>query len=162
MPSATRRSILASLGTAGLTVLAGCGFNEADEPSAGSLQFVNEHELPHAVSMRVTGVGSTPGDGPDEVEGDPIVPPGQRGLRASTVVRPTETQTYEGVFTEPVWYGVEFTVDGELPDDNAGQVKYYPAPRNDEPGSVLVGKVYESGEFSWIVRSTADPGAFSE
>lgn len=157
MPSTSRRSVLASLG---IVALAGCGFRSDGGPPAGSLRFVNEHELPHAISMQVTGVGATPGHGPSDVQGTVTVPPAQRDLSASTVVRPGETQTYEAIFTEAAWYGVAFHLDGQLPADNAGEVKYYPAPRDDERGHVLVGKVYRSGEFSWVVSATENPGPF--
>ena len=160
MPSINRRSLLASVGTVAAAGLAGCGLRGNVGPPAGSLQFVNEHAVPHAISMRVVGVGAEPGHGPDEVEGDVLVPPSQRTLTASTTVQPGETQTYESVFTEDAWYGVEFTLDGIRPADNAGQVKFNPAPTGGETGSVLVGKVYASGEFSWVVSATEDPGSF--
>lgn len=162
MPSTSRRSLLASLGTVTVAGLAGCSLGRNDRPPAGGLQFVNDHDLPHAVSMRVTGVGTEPGDGPSEVRGDPVVPQPQRQLSASTVVQPGETQTYETIFTEEVVYGVEFTLDGELPEDNAGQITFTPAPDDGERGYFLGGKVYQSGEFSWVVSSTGNPGPFDQ
>ena len=160
MPSSRRRSFLASLGTVTVASIAGCSRNGTDEPPAGSLQFENESDLPHAVSMRVMGVGTEPGDGPSEVEGDAPVPQPQRQLTASTVVQPGEKRTYETIFTEDVWYGVEFRLDGDVPGNNAGLVRFNPAPSDDERGSVLGGVVFKSGEFSWMVSSTDNPGPF--
>lgn len=162
MPSISRRSLLASLGTASIAGLAGCNLDRNDRPSAGSLRFVNEHDLPHAVSMRVTDVGTELGDGPGTVQGDPVVPESQRQLSASTVVHPGETQTYETIFTEEVVYGVEFTLDGELPENNAGQIPFHPAPEDGERGTFLGGKIYQSGEFPWVISSTRNPGPFDQ
>lgn len=121
---------------------------------------MNEHSVPHAISMQVTGVGSSPGNGPGEVQGDPIVPPTQRKLSASTVVKPGETQTYEGVFTEPVWYAVQFTLDGEEPTNTSGIVVWSPASVDGGSWEFLTGKVHESSEFSWVVSTTEDSGPF--
>ncbi|MFB6087937.1 MAG: hypothetical protein ABEJ85_05395 [Haloarculaceae archaeon] len=160
MPSTTRRSVLASLGAVAVGSIAGCNAVGSADPPAGSLRFVNDHDLPHAIRMEVTDVGDAPGDGPAAVTGDPIVPPAQRTLTASTVVDPGETQTYESVFTEPVWYAVQFTVDGREPENDAGITAFHPAPADGESGSTLTGKVYSSGEFSWVVGSTENPGPF--
>lgn len=159
MPSTDRRSFVASLGTVATVGLAGCGLGGESEPPAGSLRIENNHDLPHGIRMRVTGVGSEPGDGPNEVEGDVVVPAPQRQLTAGTVVQPGETQTYETVFTEPVWYGVAFHVDDESPG-NAGKVKYNPAPTDGAQGSVLGGRVGQGGEFTWVVTATNDLGPF--
>jgi hypothetical protein len=154
-----RRSFLASAGLGALGATAGCALPESTGPPAGSLRFVNEHSVPHGIAMRVTGVGSGPGDAPGAVEGDPIVPPAQRELTATAVVDPGETRTYEGVFTEPVWYGVEFSLDGTVPG-NGGAVAFHPAPQDGETAEFLTGRVYESGEFSWVVSATEDDGPF--
>ena len=110
--------------------------------------------------MRVTGVGTEPGDGPSEVTGDVVVPRPQRELSATTVVDPGETQVYERIFTEAVWYGVAFIIDGELPEDEAGQVQFYPAPTDGERGSVLGARIDGAGKLSWVVSSTGNPGMF--
>lgn len=159
MPSLSRRSFLATLGTATVASLAGCGFGESDLP-AGSLQFVNNHDLPHRIGMRVTGVGTEPGDGPNEVTGDPVVTQSQRELTASTTIQPGDTQTYEEIFTYDVWYGIEFTIDGERPGDNGGLARFNPAPTDDERGSILGGTAHEGGDFGWVVSGTDNPGAF--
>ena len=163
MPSTTRRALLAALGTAGGAGLAGCsglGTGGTDDPPAGSLRFENDHDLPHAVSMRVTGVGTEPGDGPSEVTGEPIVPNTQRELSATTVVEPGETQVYEGIFAEAVWYGVAFTLDGDPPEDEAGHVQFYPAPTDGERGAILGARIDRAGKLSWVVSSTGNPGRF--
>ena len=162
MPSRERRSLLATLGTVAVSSVAGCASLWSNRPPAGSLRFVNEHSVPHSISMRVTGVGSSPGDGPGEVEGDPIVPPTQRRLSASAVAKPGETQTYEGVFTEPAWYAVQFTLDGKKPGNNSGVVVWSPASIDGGSWEFLTGKVYNSGEFSWVVSSTQHSGSFGE
>lgn len=157
MPSTDRRTVLASLGAVALGGVAGCA---SGAPPAGSLRFVNEHTVPHSLSVRVTGVGAAPGDGPGEVRGDPIVPPAQRELSASTVVEPGERRTYEGAFTEPVWYAVRFTVDGDKPENGAGVVTWTPAPDDADGGNLLSGTVYPSGDFSWVISGTENPGPF--
>jgi hypothetical protein len=154
-----RRSFLASAGLCVLGATAGCALPESTGPPAGSLRFANEHSVPHDIAMRVTGVGSESGDAPGAVEGDPIVPPPQRELTATAVLDPGETRTYEAVFTEPVWYGVEFGLDGAVPD-TGGAVTWHPAPAEGERGSYLAGRVSESGEFSWAVSATEDDGPF--
>jgi hypothetical protein len=162
MPSSTRRSLLAAFGALTAGGVAGCSSVSNDDPPAGSLRFRNDHDLPHDVRIRVTGVGTAPGEEPGSVTGDPTVIPSQRELRASTVVDPGETETYENVFTAEVWYGVRFTVDGEDPEHDAGRTAFHPAPEGDDPGSYLSGRIYESGEFSWVVSTTGNPGPFED
>jgi hypothetical protein len=157
-----RRTFLTSIGSIPLAGLAGCSAESSESPPAGSLRFVNEHNVPHAIRMRVTGVGSTPGDTQGAVEGDPIVPAAQRELTTSTTVKPGHRQTYESVFTEPVWYGIEFTLDGEVPDDDVGVTTFQPAPADEETGRILSGKVFPSGEFSWVISSTENLGTFNQ
>ena len=160
MVAMNRRAVLATMGTVALGGVAGCSSFTSDGPPAGSLQFVNEHSVPHAISVRVTDVGSSTGDDPREVEGDPIVPSTQRELTASTVVEPGESQTYEGAFTEPVWYAVRFTVDGSEPEDDTGVVAWTPAPPDDDRGNVLSGNVTPSGGFTWVITRTENRGRF--
>lgn len=120
---------------------------------------MNEHTVPHAVTMRVTDVGSEPGDDPGTVRGTPVVPPAQRDLTASTTVEPDERKTYERAFTEDVWYAVRFTVDGTEPKSD-GVTTFHPAPSEGDAGTILSGEVDRSGAFSWVVSSTGDPGPF--
>lgn len=160
MPSANRRLLLASLGSVAVGSLAGCAGVTSDEPPAGSLRFENEHELPHVIAMRVADVGSGPGNGPGAVVGRPSVIPAQRNLSASASVEPGESKTYERVFTESVWYAVQFTVDGRKPHDNTGATAFHPAPSNGKDGTFLSGKIHDSGEFSWVVSSTENEGSF--
>ena len=103
MPSPTRRSLLTALGTVTVGSLAGCTELFDDSPPAGSLRFENSHTLPHSIRFEVTGVGAEPGEGAGDVTGDVIAPPTQRNLTASATVSPGDTETYESVFTEPVW-----------------------------------------------------------
>lgn len=161
MPSMNRRDVLASTGIIALGGLAGCSSYRTESTPAGSLRFANQDEVPHSISIRVTDVGSSKGDDPTEVEGDPIVPATQRELTASTVVEPGESKTYEEVFTEPVWYAVRFSVDGRVPNDDLGAVAWTPTPSGVDRGNVLSGEVYRSGEFSWVVSRTEDLGRFA-
>lgn len=158
MPSLSRRSLLASIGAATAGGLSGCASLSDRSAPAGSLRFVNAHELPHSIRVEVTGVGADPGEGPGAVTGDVIVPPAQRELTASTVVAPGERETYESVFTESAWYGIQFELDGELPENDAGATVFNPAA--DGEWRILVGRIYESGELSWVVSSTDNPGNF--
>lgn len=160
MPATTRRSYLASLGAATVGGLAGCAPLGDRSPPAGSLRFDNDHTLPHAIRLEVTGVGADPGEGAGGVTGEVIAPPTQRNLTASTVVEPGETATYESVFTEDAWYGVQFWVDGDIPDDNAGMTRFNPAAADGGTWEFLTGHVYASGDFSWGVSSTDDAGDF--
>ncbi len=110
--------------------------------------------------IRVTGVGADSGDGAGDVTGDVTVPSTQRAIVASTTVGPRDSETYESVFTEPVWYGIQFVVDGEIPEDNRGTSAFNPAAADGGTWEILTGRVYESGEFSWVVSTTDNSGRF--
>lgn len=110
--------------------------------------------------IEVTGVGADSGDGAGDVTGDVIVPSTQRAIVASTTVDPTDSEVYESVFTEPVWYGVQFVVDGEIPPDNRGTSTFNPAAADGGTWEILTGRVYDSGEFSWVVSTTDNAGRF--
>ena len=112
--------------------------------------------------MRVTDVGTAPSDRLDQVQGDPPVSQQQRQLSASTVTQPTETQTYKAVFTEHVYYGVEFTLDKKPFAAAAGKTAFNPTPSDTNPGEFITGKVYVAGEFSWVVCSTESSGPFEQ
>ncbi len=161
MPSISRRSVLASLGTATVGSLAGCGGFSDQSPPAGSLRFENDHTVPHAIRVKVTGVGAEPREGPGGVTETVTVPKPQRTLTASTTVAPGESKTFESVFTESAWYGVQFTLDGDRPADNAGTTRFNPAAADGGTWEILAGHVYESGEFSWEVHTTNNAGSFS-
>lgn len=160
MPSLNRRTLLGSAGAVAAGSLAGCGFLSDQALPAGSLRFENNHTLPHSIRVEVTGVGDEPGDEPGAVTGDVIAPPMQRNLTASTTVDPADTETFESVFTEPVWYGIQFEVDGEIPPDNSGTPVFNPAAADGGTWEILTGKIDESGEFSWVVSTTDNSGDF--
>lgn len=155
-----RRTLLASLGAAAAGGLAGCETPGSGAASAGSLRFENDHDLPHAIRLEVTGVGTDPGVDTGAVTGTVTAPPAQRDLTATATVDPGERETYERVFTERAWYGVQFTLDGEEPANDAGRTAFHPAPPDGDTGNVLAGRVYESSEFSWVVSSTENLGSF--
>jgi len=155
-----RRTLLAALGTAGTTSLAGCSGFLDDELPAGSLHLENLHDLPHIVRMTVTDVGTDgvrTDDGYD-VRGDVTVRPGQRQLQTSISVAPDEIKTFEAVFTEPVTYLVEFTVDGVVPENAVSTF----SPGLDSRGNYwyLDAEVYGAGVFSASFRTTDVSGPF--
>lgn len=156
-----RRGFLASLGTIAISGLAGCSLLQSESPPAGSLRFVNNSNLPHSITVRVTDVGAYIGEQSNSPEGDVAVPPIQRNLTASTTVSPDDRQTYEGVFTSSVWYAVQFVVDGREPENETGIVTFHPAPPNREYGTFLSGRIHEYGEFSWAITSTENAGSFT-
>ncbi|MFB6253449.1 MAG: hypothetical protein ABEI06_02445 [Halobacteriaceae archaeon] len=161
MPSINRRSLLGSCSVAIMSSIAGCAnLLGQSSPPAGSLKFVNDHTVPHSITMRVIDVGSQPGEAPGTVSGKISVVPEQRELSASMVVEPGNTNVYPEIFTASVWYAVRFTIDGRQPQDSAGKVAFNPAPQGDKNGSILVGKVYPSGEFSWVISRTENMGSF--
>lgn len=158
-----RRTLLTSLSALHVSSLAGCsGFLNDDIP-AGSLQFENRDDLPHVIGMSVVDVGAEPETDSDgySVSGDVTVPPQQRELTASSSVAPGETQTFKNIFTESVYYLVEFTLDGTAPE-TGGRIPFNPSPSEREYDNVLGGVVYASGEFSWRVSSTDNAGRFKQ
>ncbi|MFC7135394.1 MULTISPECIES: hypothetical protein [Salinibaculum] len=161
MPSRTRRGFLASLGTAGLAGVAGCTAFGSDDIPAGSLQFVNEDVLSHEFTMQVVAVGTEYDRDAREVVGDPAVSRVIAERRTTAVLDANTTRTYEDVFSEPVWYTVQFTFDGEVPE-NGGQVSFHPAPEDDGRGTYLGAKVFEYGEVTWVVSATDNAGPFDQ
>lgn len=158
-----RRALLASLSALGVSGLAGCSRLQNDDIPAGSLQFENQDNLPHIIGISVVDIGTeaeTDSDG-YSVSGDVTVGAQQRELAASSSVAPGETQTFRNIFTESVYYLVEFTLDGNLPK-TGGQVPFNPSPSNREYDNVLGGVVYASGEFSWEVSTTDNAGRFKQ
>jgi hypothetical protein len=159
MPSTTRRALLASLGTAGLASLAGCSLIASEDVPAGSLQFVNEDVLSHEFTMEIADVGTEYDREADTVVGDPAVLRPLIGRRTTAVVDADTTRTYQAIFTEPIWYTVRFTVDGEVPE-RGGLVSFHPAPSDGERGTYVGARVFEYGDFSPVVSATDNPGPF--
>ncbi len=156
-----RRALLTALGTASAVSFAGCSRIRGESIPAGTLRFENHHELPHIISVAVSAVGAEPvttGEGYD-VRGDVTIPKTQRNLRASASVAPGETQTFEAVFTEPVVYLVEFTIDGTAPE-NGGRVPLSPVPDDRDYYNYVQGIVDEAGDFSWVSTTTNASGPF--
>ena len=156
-----RRALLTSLGALGVAGLAGCSrFLNGDVP-AGSLQFENRDNLPHVIGMSVVDVGAEPATSGEgySVSGDVTVPHQQRTLTASSSVAPGETQTFTNIFTESVYYLIEFTLDGTTPE-TGGQYPFNPSPSGRQYDNVIMGVVYPSGEFSYVSSSTDNPGVF--
>jgi len=156
-----RRALLASLSAIGMSGLAGCSVFQSDDIPAGSLQFKNQDNLPHVIGLSVVDTGTdaeTDSDG-YSVSGNVTVRPQQRELTASSSVAPGETQTFRNIFTESVYYLVEFTIDGTLPE-TGGRVPFNPSTR--EYDNVLEGVVYAAGEFSWKISTTDNAGRFKQ
>lgn len=164
MPSTTRRSFVAALGAAGLGGIAGCSALASEEVPAGSLRLVNRDTLPHEIAMEVTGVGTEYDEDTREVVGDPVVPQPLTERRATAILRADTTRTYEAIFTEPVWYTVRFTVDGEVITDPDGTVSFYPGPRDDSSvaGEYLRAGVLKHGEKTLVVAGTSNRGPFEQ
>ncbi|MFB6120516.1 MAG: hypothetical protein ABEJ68_05300 [Halobacteriaceae archaeon] len=160
MPSTRRRTFLATLGGLAAGSTAGCSLLGSEERPAGTLVFANDDSLPHAVSMRVTGVGAEPGDGDGTVTGTTTVPPAQRSLTATTTLDPDESDAYRGTFTHAAWYAVAFRVDGRQPENGTGTVTFNPRPAGEERGRTLTARVHESGDFTWAIGTTGDLGPF--
>jgi hypothetical protein len=160
MVALSRRTLLRTAAAGAIGSLAGCTDLLDRSPPAGSLRFENNDNLPHAIRVEVTDVGAEPGDGPGEVTGDATAPPTQRNLTAATTLEPGDSETYESVFTEPVWYGVQFTLDGDVPENDSGTTAFNPVETAGETWNVLGSEVYESGEFSWVISSTENSGRF--
>lgn len=158
-----RRALLASFSALGVASLAGCSSFQNDDIPAGSLQFENQDDLPHVIGISIVDVGTEAETGSDgySVSGDVTVRPQQREMKASSSVAPGETQTFRNIFTESVYYLVEFTLDGDLPE-TGGRVPFNPSPSNREYDNVLGGVVYGSGEFSWQVSTTDNAGRFEQ
>ncbi|WP_353633988.1 hypothetical protein ABSL23_12695 [Halobacterium sp. NMX12-1] len=156
-----RRALLASLSAIGLSGLAGCAVFQSGDIPAGTLQFENRDDLPHVVGISVVDVGTDGGADADgySVSGDVTVRPQQRELTASSSVAPGETQTFRNIFTESVYYLVEFTIDGDVPE-NAGRVPFNPSTR--EYDNFLRGVVSTSGELSWTISTTDNAGRFEQ
>jgi len=164
-----RRAFLSGLGVSGAVSLAGCsglidglGGDSTDDPPAGSLRFENRHDLPHVVGFTVTDIGtdlaSGPGEDEQRVTGDPATQQTGTDLTGSVSIDAGESRTYTGIFTEPFWYAVEFTIDGRAPE--TGRTAFHPAPPDRDRGRVIAGRVDRTGHLSWVESATDDMGEF--
>jgi hypothetical protein len=162
MPSITRRSFAAALVTAGVGGLAGCGLPASRDVAAGSLELVNRDTLPHEIAMEITDVGNEYDGDTREVVGDVMVPRAATERRTTAILQPDTTRIYEAVFTEPVWYTVRFTIDGEPLTEPDGEVSFYPGPRDDSSvaGEYLRSGVRKTGEKTLVVVGTSNRGPF--
>lgn len=160
MERLTRRRLLGALAGVAGAGAAGCAALGPDDPSGGSLRFVKKDAVPQVLGMRVTDVGARTGEEPGTVTGDTTAPPAQRTLTARASVDPGASPTYEAVFTSPVWYAVEFSVDGRTPE--TGTTAFTPAPTDGGPGRYLAGRVSAAGDLTWTVGSAGGPGPFGD
>ena len=78
-----------------------------------------------------------------------------------TSVASGETLTSRAVFTEPVYYLVEFTLDGTVPE-TGGRYPFTPTRPENADWQYLSGVVFENGEFSWQATVTENSGSFSD
>lgn len=135
--------------------LAGCSSQQSDTPQAGSLLFVNNHNLPHSLKIEIVNVGSRLNMQNNTVVGDAEnIPPSQRKITASTTLAPGNSEIYADVFSYEAWYVVNYTVDGRQPQSPTAT--FNPAPPNRDYGNFLSIKVYDSGSTTWEVISTDD------
>lgn len=164
MSRMNRRDVLTALVPSAMSSLTGCSFVQSERPKTpptGSLRFENKADLPHSITLQVTAVGNRPGGRPGSVQGNVTARPTQRTLTASYSLAPGEHQTYTSVFTEPVWYAVQFTVDGIKPVNGGGNMTYNPVPPGREGGCFLSGIVSAANEFMWVVTTTKNVGSFT-
>jgi hypothetical protein len=163
MPSMNRRSLLVALGATSAGILAGCQSIADGDPPAGSLEFTNQDSLPHTIQLSVTDVGSEPGDETGTTAGEVTVPAPQRNLTASEQLSPDSSTVYTDVFTEPVWYGIEYTVDGrQAPDREVStRATFHPAPPGREYVNYLQALLRDSGRIELAVVTTANTGRYT-
>ena len=163
MPSLNRRAFLVTLGASTIGSFAGCSTVRNDDPSAGSLQFTNQDSLPHAIQLAVTGVGSELNNKTRTVVGEVTIPAPQRNLTATEQLSPEESTTYANVFTEPVWYAVNCTVDGGQSSDRDSltQAMFHPAPPEREYENYLQALLRDSGRVELAVVTTDNTGRFT-
>ncbi|MDQ2074447.1 hypothetical protein RBH20_18070 [Haloarcula sp. H-GB4] len=163
MPSLNRRAFLATLGASTVGKLAGCSTIGTDDPPAGSLQFINQDSLPHAMQLAVTDVGSELNNETGTVAGDVPVPAPQRNLTATEQLSSEESTTYTDVFTEPVWYAVECTVDGQQTTQEEFQTEamFHPAPPGREYVNYLQAVLRDSGQIELAVVTTDNSGRYT-
>jgi hypothetical protein len=163
MPSLNRRTFLATLGASTIGSFAGCSTTANDKPPAGSLQFTNQDSLPHAIQLAVTDVGSELNNEAGTVAGEVTVPAPQRNLTATEQLSSEESTTYTDVFTEPVWYAVECTVDGRQSSDREvmTQAIFHPAPPEREYVNYLQALLRDSGRVELAVVTTDNTGRYT-
>jgi len=153
---------MATLGAIGFASAAGCNGLGSEAVPAGSLQLVNQDSLPHEIVMEITDVGNEYDEGAGEVVGDPNVPQYLTERRTTAVLEADTSRTYEAIFSEPVWYTVQFTIDGEVAPEPDGRVSSYPGPlaESNVAGEYLRAGVLENGEKSLVVSGTDNSGPF--
>ena len=163
MPSLNRRTFLATLGASTVGNVAGCSTIGNDDLQAGSLQFINQDSLPHAIQLAVTDVGSELDNETGTVAGDVTIPAPQRNLTATEQLSSAESTTYTDVFTEPVWYAVECTVDGQqtTQDDFQTEAMFHPAPLGREYVNYLQAVLRDSGRIELAVVTTDNSGRYT-
>lgn len=163
MPPLNRRAFLATLGVSTIGTFAGCSTVGNDDPPAGSLQFTNQDSLPHSIQLAVMDVGSEVNNDTGTVGGEVTVPAPQRNLTATEQLSSEESTTYTDVFTEPVWYTVECTVDGRQSSDREvmTQAVFNPAPPEREYVNYLQALLRDSGRVELAVVTTDNTGRYT-
>lgn len=158
----SRRGVLGGLSTASVGCLAGCSALLENDPPAGSVQFTNDDDLPHTLSLWVTGVGSKK-EGIGEVEGKVDVPEEQRHQTLSAPLQPGEVNTYQSGFTEDVYYELNFRIDGHLPQTLGPKARetFKPLTRKGTGGWYIWATVDSRGELSPGSASTSNEGTFT-
>jgi hypothetical protein len=145
----------------GISGLAGWIDLDGTAIPAGSLQFANQDELPHIIGISVVDVGTETERDADgySVSGEVDIRPQQAKLTASSSVAPGETQVFRNVFTESVYYLVEFTL-GNGGSETGVHVPFHPSPSDREYDNVLRGVVNASGQLAWKIETTDNSGRF--
>jgi hypothetical protein len=152
------------LGVAGVGSVAGCNAVGSGEIPAGALQLVNRDTLPHEIAVEVTDVGTEYDEDARAVVGDPVVPEPLAERRTTAVLEADTARTYEAVFSEPVWYTVRVTIDGEVATEPDGGFSFYPGPMEESSvaGEYLRAGVLENGEKTVVVSGTDNRGPFEQ
>jgi hypothetical protein len=114
--------------------------------------------------MEIVDVGTEYDEDTREVVGDPMVPQPLTERRTTAVLGADTTRTYEAVFSEPLWYTVRFTIDGEVATEPDGSVSFYPGPieEGNVAGQYIRVGVLENGEKTLVVSGTDNGGSLEQ
>jgi len=158
-----RRTLLATLGTTVSGSLAGCRTITDEAPPAGSLRFTNQDSLPHTIQLSVTDVGSELNADTGTLTGTVTVPAPQRNLTATEQLSPETSTEYTDVFTDPVWYEIECTVDHRQTADREvmAQALFHPAPPERTYVNYLHALLRDSGRIELAVITTENTGRYT-
>jgi hypothetical protein len=105
----------------------------------------------------VTDTGAEPGEDRGTVTGEETVP--RISFTTTAQLEPETEQVFEDVFTEPVYYAAQHTVDDAEPANSQAEIAFNPAPSDGE-NTFLEVQIDSSGVFGWVINATENPGPF--